>query len=246
MKKIVLSIISLVVALTMLTGCSFAKGLNKQSPEAMKEKLGRELVASDDYGCVTVLNTYWGMSIDECLTALNLAKEDVKITKLALNNTFFQSEAIIFDEKAKLTFNFELSNDYIPYDLGLVKVTVEFEKSLDLNFVKKQVKKQYDAMDTKFVQKKGEDYTQKNQPLISFKNANKISNLKDPLKSDYKNFLIATSTPDSNDIDESMNVIALSSIYIFYDKGEQVKKVDFKGAGAAQVNYFADSKNDNK
>jgi len=248
MKKIVLSIISLAVALTMLTGCMVVKdlknayneGYEKAGKDIMKENLGRELVKSDEYGCVTVLKTTWGMELRECISLLKL-EDNTEIKYNSEGHMIFESEETVFGEKANVTFVFDSTNPIIP-DGGLQQVDVEFEKSLDLEFVQTQIEDVHDFMSTQVTEKRKEDPTNKNQFIISYTNKNKLADLEDSLKSACGHKIADIFPADNDWIEAYMNMTALSSVDVYYDKDKKVSRIVFEGRWAGFVNAISKDK----
>jgi len=181
MKKI----ISAFITISMLFSLTACVGKTAKS----------EPTESDKYGCLTVLGTSWGMSLDECLKVLDLKKEDVKTEDNGEGQLAFQIEKTVFGKKAKVVFVFndgEINGKFVP--IGLKKVSIVFEEQFDLKSAEEKVAKEHQAKNIEF---KKHD-TNVLFPLgmfgVSYKNKNTIASLDDDLRAKYDAYLTELGT----------------------------------------------------
>lgn len=206
-----------------------------------------EPTVSDQYGCLTVLGTSWGMSLDECLKVLDLKKEDVKTEDNGEGQLAFQIEKTVLGKKAKVVFIFndgEINGKFVP--IGLKKVSVVFEEQLELENAEEQVAKEHEARNIEFKKHSSNVLYPVGMLGESYKNKNTIASLDDDLRAKYDAYLIELGS-NAALIEENKKDEILSSVTIKYDNDGKVYGVDYNGIEAAYINYVSEkSKDKNK
>lgn len=194
-----------------------------------------EPTVSDEYGCLTVLGSSWGMSLDECLKVLKLKKEDVKI-KAEDGFSSFEIDKNFLGKQAKVSFLFydEVKEKIIP--IGLNQVDIWFEEQLDLEIAKAQIIKDHKVKNIEFEEIYKPVTLQDDKFALSYENKNKVGSIDDGLTVQYNEFLIKLG---SKDIDSTMKFRqnrALSSVSVVFDKSKKVYSIRYEGFEAAMIN----------
>lgn len=127
MKKLLSSLLVLVLLFS-VTGC------------ASKDK---NIEKAQKYCYISAFYTSWGMSVDECITALNLDKDTIEVTDLESNSSSvrydcFTDHRTFFEQKAAVTFVF--TNIVEPnIKLGLSRIYIKFDTLIETKFADKKM-----------------------------------------------------------------------------------------------------------
>jgi len=205
------------------------------------KKFKIEPTASDKYGCLTVFNTSWGMSIDECLKALKLKKEDVEI-KAEDGFSHFDIDENFLGKKVKVAFEFydEVQEETIP--IGLYKVNISFGEQLDLKTAKAQIIKEYKVKNIEFEEVYKPVLLKEDRFSISYENKNKVASLGDDSRAKYSDFLLEFGSKDSDLAMEIRKDRTLSSVSVVLDKNKNVYSIQYEGLEAALINQASKQK----
>lgn len=229
LKSLIASCLAVCLLLS-LTACGGGKDKDKNNNADGTKK--------DKYGCVTVLGTSWGMSIDDCISALKLKKEDLSIKTQVGGLSSFSVEKEIYGAKATISFMFQGKENEGTIDLGLYQVDATYTDAITAVKVKEEIKKAYDAQGAQFEEIKISNEAAPDMEVVSFRNNKLVSGIEDGIKTKYTELMITMGARDAQWVEESIFQNSISSVDIFI-AGANVSKIEFKGSESAYINYLS-------